>query len=443
MAGGRTWAVLDKTLRRAAAGPIGQLQLPRGGSSFARLPRPLSSRGGDGSQELLKSFFPGGSLVETEHYGAPLCRLLATFSRANLPQGDTCHRAYKHHHHHHHPRRPIIPVGGVLSSHGDRASSSPSSSLSSSPFLPSSPPSPSLIHQDAGCGMGGGSAAATIRQPAAHGRRLLSAQALRIAVAGGAQLHSVCAGARRNVSSSPYSSSASVGSDETAAADQAGKEGESRQGGAAGEATAAAAAGTKPTAETGNIELKKEELIALLMDQEKVVAEKDDMIGSLKDTVLRSYADMENLRERTRREVDSVRRFAVQDFAKALLDVADNFERAMSVIPRDFLKGGDGGEASSLPPESDPTKLLRDFAVGVEMTEKQLGKVLKKYGVEKFDPIGEEFNPNEHQAMFEVDQFEGVEKEGKVAMVTKVGYKILDRVLRPAEVGVYKKSASS
>jgi molecular chaperone GrpE len=143
--------------------------------------------------------------------------------------------------------------------------------------------------------------------------------------------------------------------------------------------------------------------------------------AELKDRVLRTLAEMEDLRRRTEREVADSRVYAIQSFARDLVGVADNIQRALDAVR-------DSGVALE-----GPAKALVD---GVELTERELLKVLEKNGVRKFDPKGEKFDPNLHQAMFEVPDTRV--PSGSVVQVIQPGFAIGDRVLRPALVGVSK-----
>uniref|UniRef100_A0A0E0LTZ7 GrpE protein homolog n=1 Tax=Oryza punctata TaxID=4537 RepID=A0A0E0LTZ7_ORYPU len=190
--------------------------------------------------------------------------------------------------------------------------------------------------------------------------------------------------------------------------------------------------GTKRTAfsdsDTEDLDLSKEDLTKLVLEKEELLKSKDEEIKDMKDKVLRSYAEMENVIARTKRESDNAKKYAVQGFSKSLLDVADNLSRASSVVKESFSKidiSNDSAEA---------VKLLKTLLEGVEMTEKQLGEVFKKFGVEKFDPLNEKFDPNKHAALFQIP--DPSKPSGTVAAVVKVGYMLHDRVLRPAEVGV-------
>jgi molecular chaperone GrpE len=141
-----------------------------------------------------------------------------------------------------------------------------------------------------------------------------------------------------------------------------------------------------------------------------------------KDRMLRTLAEMENLRKRTDREVADSRVYGISNFARDILAVADNMDRALGALDKDLREKADAG-----------TKALLG---GVELTERELHKVLEKHGVKKFEPMGEKFDPNLHQAMYEVP--DPSRPAGTVAQVIQPGYMIGDRVLRPALVGVAK-----
>jgi molecular chaperone GrpE len=142
----------------------------------------------------------------------------------------------------------------------------------------------------------------------------------------------------------------------------------------------------------------------------------------LKDKLLRTLADMENLRRRTEREIADARTYAVTNFARDVLNVADNVRRALDSVPADARASADG-----------PLKALVD---GIELTERDLLKNLERHGVRPVEPQGQRFDPNLHQAMFEVPNPDVA--SGTVVQVVQTGYVIGDRVLRPALVGVAK-----
>eukprot|EP00249_Psilotum_nudum_P022563 c28565_g5_i1 orf=151-1092(+) len=143
--------------------------------------------------------------------------------------------------------------------------------------------------------------------------------------------------------------------------------------------------------------LEKDDLLVLLREREALVEEYKKLIAEMKDKVLRTYADAENTRERARREAESIKKYAIQNFLKSLLDVADNLGRAPATVPESVRNGDPTGDPSST------AKLLKTLLEGVEMTEKQLMQVFKKHGVEKFDPVGQPFDPNQHLALFEME----------------------------------------
>ena len=151
--------------------------------------------------------------------------------------------------------------------------------------------------------------------------------------------------------------------------------------------------------------------------------------AELKDRLLRTLAEMENLRKRTDREIADSRAYAVAAFARDVLGVADNMRRALDAMSPELRASAESG--------------VKALIEGVELTERELQKALEKNGVSQFTPRGEKFDPNVHQAMFEVP--DPAVPAGSVAQVVQPGYMIGERVLRPAMVAVAKggpKSAS-
>src|SRR5437660_12176856 len=144
--------------------------------------------------------------------------------------------------------------------------------------------------------------------------------------------------------------------------------------------------------------------------------------AELKDRLLRTLAEMENLRRRTEREVADARAYGVTNFARDILAVADNMERALKALDDEIREKADAG-----------VKALLD---GVELTERELIKVMEKHGVKKIEPQGQKFDPNLHQAMFEIP--DPSVPAGTVVQVMQPGYTTGGRVLRPALVGVSK-----
>jgi molecular chaperone GrpE len=144
--------------------------------------------------------------------------------------------------------------------------------------------------------------------------------------------------------------------------------------------------------------------------------------AELRDKLLRTLAEMENLRRRTEREVAESRIYAITSFARDILAVADNMARAQQTL------------RAELKEKADPS--VKALLEGVELTERELLKVLEKHGVRKFEPQREKFDPNLHQAMYEV--LDPSLPPGTVAQVVQAGYMIGDRMLRPALVAVAK-----
>ena len=146
-----------------------------------------------------------------------------------------------------------------------------------------------------------------------------------------------------------------------------------------------------------------------------------------RDRMLRTLAEMENLRKRTAREVSDARTYGISGFARDVLDIADNLQRALDAVPEEARAAADPG--------------LKALIEGVELTERSLHNALEKNGVRKFDPAGEKFDPNVHQAMYEVP--DPSVPAGTIAQVVQSGYMIGDRVLRPALVAVAKGGAKA
>jgi molecular chaperone GrpE len=146
-----------------------------------------------------------------------------------------------------------------------------------------------------------------------------------------------------------------------------------------------------------------------------------------RDKMLRTLAEMENLRKRTQKEVADARTYGVSKFAGDIVDIADNLQRALDAVPADAKASADPG--------------LKALLEGVELTERSLLNALEKNGVKKFDPSGEKFDPNFQQAMYEVP--DASVPSGTVVQVVQAGYTIGERVLRPALVGVSKGGAKA
>jgi molecular chaperone GrpE len=148
--------------------------------------------------------------------------------------------------------------------------------------------------------------------------------------------------------------------------------------------------------------------------------------ADLTDRLLRAHADMENLRKRAEREKSDSAKYAITKFAHDIVGIADNFQRAVVAVP--------AGEAEQDGP-------LKSVIEGVLMTERAFLQVLERHGVRRIDPKGEPFDPNQHQAVMEQEDA-GV-PAGTVLQVFQLGYKIEDRVLRPAMVVVSRGGAKA
>ncbi len=144
--------------------------------------------------------------------------------------------------------------------------------------------------------------------------------------------------------------------------------------------------------------------------------------AELRDRFLRLAAEMDNLRRRTERELKDAKTYAVTGFARDMLAVSDNLRRALEALPDDARAAADAG--------------LSALVEGVEMTERGMLSTLERHGVRKIDAEGQKFDPNFHQAMFEIPNPDV--PNNTVVQVVQAGYAIGDRVLRPAMVGVAK-----
>ena len=148
-------------------------------------------------------------------------------------------------------------------------------------------------------------------------------------------------------------------------------------------------------------------------------------IARMKDQMLRALAEADNTRRRTEREMEDTRKFAVGNFARELLPVADNLRRALDAVPQDARANDEA---------------LKSLVIGIEATERQLLGALDRFGVKAVETMGKPFDPNVHQVMFEVESAE--HPAGTIVQVLQAGYTIHDRLLRPAMVGTAKAPAS-
>jgi len=146
-------------------------------------------------------------------------------------------------------------------------------------------------------------------------------------------------------------------------------------------------------------------------------------VKELKDQLMRSLAEQENTRKIASRDVASAKQFAIKSFAKSLLDVSDNLTRALEAVPEEARNK-----------EENP--VLTTLYEGIEMTDKGLLKAFEMNGLVKYGKVGEAFDPNHHDALYEYPDKE--KTPGTIGQVMKPGFMLHKRVLRPAEVGVIK-----
>ncbi len=177
------------------------------------------------------------------------------------------------------------------------------------------------------------------------------------------------------------------------------------------------------------LEAKNKEIIDLKVTPLPLLPSQTSLILGIQDRYLRSVAEYRNLQERTKREVQSAKDFALQKFAKDLVDSVDNLDRALAMVPEEKLNAKE---------KNEHLQDLLSLYDGLKMTETILMQTLKKHGLERFDPSveGEKFNPNEHEATF-MTPMEGKD-DNTVFHTQQKGFKLNGRVLRAAKVGVVK-----
>jgi molecular chaperone GrpE len=158
-------------------------------------------------------------------------------------------------------------------------------------------------------------------------------------------------------------------------------------------------------------------------DEEIIVLKEE--AAALKDRLLRMAAEMENLRKRTEREKAEATLYAASNFARDLLSVADSLSRALQALPSD--ERDSAGE------------IEKNLIAGVEVTERELLNVFQRHGIRRIEAVGQKFDPNFHQAMFEVPTNE--KPPGTVMQELQSGYAVGERCLRPSLVGVAKAEA--
>jgi len=143
--------------------------------------------------------------------------------------------------------------------------------------------------------------------------------------------------------------------------------------------------------------------------------------ADFKDKWLRAHAEVENIRKRAEREKEDMAKYAIARLARDIVNVGDNFQRAIDAVPADAA-------------EQDPA--LKSFLKGVTLTERELLNVLERHGIKRMLPMNEPFNPHLHQAVMEIPREDA--SAGTIVQVFQAGYMIEDRVLRPAMVGIAK-----
>ncbi len=188
-------------------------------------------------------------------------------------------------------------------------------------------------------------------------------------------------------------------------------------------------------------------------EAEKLGAE----VADLKDKLLRALAESENVRRRADRDVADTTRYAIANFARDMLSVADNLRRALDSIEAETGRNGEAPETDGVPgatgnddggEETEDDKQaeaangaagmdnLETLRVGVEMTERKLLNTLERFGIKPIEALGKKFDHNLHEALFELEDKD--QPSGTVIMVLQTGYTLRDRLLRPAKVGVSK-----
>lgn len=166
---------------------------------------------------------------------------------------------------------------------------------------------------------------------------------------------------------------------------------------------------------------KSDAIAAADADLETRIAELETDLAEMKDRLLRALAEQENIRRRAQRQIEEANKFAVADFARDLLSTLDNLSRAVASIP-----------------EIEPRSPLLPLATGIAATERSLIQTLEKHGIRRIDPLGSPFDPQLHEAIFEVS--DSIHAPGTVVEVLQPGYMQHDRLLRPAMVGVVARS---
>ena len=179
--------------------------------------------------------------------------------------------------------------------------------------------------------------------------------------------------------------------------------------------------GTAPEAEdVAHDESSAAEAAAPRMESNAAIEALQAEVASMKDRMLRTMAEMENLRRRTEREVADAKSYGVTSFAREMVSAVDNLQRAVASVPADA--------------RTEASAALQSFIQGIELTERDLLSRMARFKVQPIETIGSRFDPNRHEALFEMPD-ESV-PSGTVVQQVETGYVIGERVLRPAKVGV-------
>ncbi|MCK6417971.1 MAG: nucleotide exchange factor GrpE [Alphaproteobacteria bacterium] len=151
-----------------------------------------------------------------------------------------------------------------------------------------------------------------------------------------------------------------------------------------------------------------------------------DDVQKMREQMLRAMAEAENTRKRMDRERDDIRKYAIVPFARDMLAVSDNLHRALEAVPAELR-------------DSDPR--VQSLLQGLQAVENELQKIFERHKIKRLYPLGEMFDPNQHEVMFETP---GTGKpSGTVTLVVEAGYMLFDRLIRPARVGIAKDADSS
>ena len=178
----------------------------------------------------------------------------------------------------------------------------------------------------------------------------------------------------------------------------------------------------KTDPETNIEEVNVDENVDNDISTEQTVENQNKQIKDLKDQLLRSLADGENLRKRTMKEIADAKKYSHISFVRDLVSSVDNLQRALEAVPDD---------------KSQLSEPIKNLVIGLEIVEKEVLNTFEKHSLKQINPIGEKFDYNIHQAMFEVPTTD--KDPGFVVEVSQKGYLLHDRLVRPAMVGISKK----